>query len=424
MSKQQLHKRHSNDRVKDILGMYDAGEMKVKQAMKHLGIGRTRFYELVKIYKDDAKDFSLDYDRKGSNNRLDPTIQENILKELKVEKEKIIDNPDVPTKRYNYSYIKNLLETNYEQKVSLPTIINRAKEHGYWKKKPPKRVHDREVLTNYTGELIQHDASYHLWAPDGQKKWYLITSLDDHSRVLLYADFWERESSFAHISALQSVVLTYGVPLKYYADQHSIFRYVKDRDKHSPWREYQKFTDDVDPQWKQVIKECQIEPIYALSPQAKGKIERPYTWMQDHVVRTCVREETKTIDEAREILKKEVRQYNYKRVHSTIGEIPMRRFEQAKRDGKSLFRPFEIPKPYQSAKDIFSLRMVRTVNAYRKISVQNFEMKVSGVPPQQQVELRLYPDMNTGLTEVRFWYKNQFKGSQQVKISDLPLVQF
>lgn len=404
--------------------MYQEGQIKAKEAMTYLQLGKSRFYEVMKTYRQKPDTFTIAYDRHESNNRLDPTIGKNILKELKIEKEKIIDNPDVPVRRYNYSYIKDQLKRNYDQQVSLPTIINRAKEHGYWKKKPPKKIHDREVITNYAGELIQHDTSHHLWAPDAKEKWALITSIDDYTRTLLYADFWKHESSFAHIYAAESVCLTHGVPLKYYADQHRIFRYVKDRDKHSPWVQYQKFTDDVDPQWKQVIKECGIEPVYALSPQAKGKVERPYEWLQDRVVRTCVREGVKTIEGGRVVLKEELRQYNHVRVHSTIQEIPMQRFEKAKREQKSLFRPFEIPKPYESAKDIFALRMTRTVNAYRKISVNNFEMKVSGVAPRQKVELRLYPNPDTGLIEIRFWNRQCFKGSQIVKIDDLPIVRF
>ena len=84
--------------------------------------------------------------------------------------------------------------------------------------------------------------------------------------------------------------MTYGCPLKYYPDQHSIFRYVKDRDKNRPWNTYAKFTDDVDPQWKKVLIDCNISVIYALSPQAKGKVERPYRWLQDRIVRTAARE--------------------------------------------------------------------------------------------------------------------------------------
>jgi len=31
-----------------------------------------------------------------------------------------------------------------------------------------------------------------------------------------------------------------------------------------------------------------VDVGYALSPQAKGKVERPYRWLQDRIVRTCV----------------------------------------------------------------------------------------------------------------------------------------
>lgn len=280
------------------------------------------------------------------------------------------------------------------------------------------------MITNYVGELIQHDSSHHLFAPDGGVKWYLITSIDDHSRMLLYADLWLRESSFRHILALQSVILNFGIPHSYYADQHRIFRYIKNRDKNSPWINYEKFTDDVDPQWKQVLKSLNIEPIYALSPQAKGKVERPYGWLQDHLVRTCVRENVKDINKAKRILKWEVEQYNNKRVHSTTGEIPAIKFKRAIREGNSLFQEFKLEPPYLSVKDIFCLRATRIINAYRKVSFQKNTFKLSGVLPRNEVELRLYSDEKTGLTEIRFWYKNIFIGAQKVKNENLPIVQF
>jgi hypothetical protein len=33
-------------------------------------------------------------------------------------------------------------------------------------------------------------------------------------------------------------------------------------------------TDETDPQWKRIMSECGVKVIYALSPQAKGKVER------------------------------------------------------------------------------------------------------------------------------------------------------
>ena len=76
--------------------------------------------------------------------------------------------------------------------------------------------------------------------------------------------------------------------MKYYVDNHSIFRYVEKRD--SVWRKFDTTEEQALVQWKEVLKDLSIEVVYALSPAAKGKVERPYQWLQDHLVRTCVRE--------------------------------------------------------------------------------------------------------------------------------------
>jgi len=95
---------------------------------------------------------------------LSNIIKNRSVKELEIDK-CLIEDPDVPLKRYNYSYVRDRLQIKYQQKVSLPTIINRAQKYGFCVKKRKGRIHDREVATHYVGELIQHDASHHLWSP-------------------------------------------------------------------------------------------------------------------------------------------------------------------------------------------------------------------------------------------------------------------
>ncbi|MGH2567582.1 MAG: hypothetical protein ACRDGA_04535, partial [Bacteroidota bacterium] len=246
--------------------------------------------------------------------------------------------------------------------------------------------------------------------------------LDDFSRALLYAELWEHETAWKHITAARDVIVEYGVPLKYYTDQHRIFRYVKNRD--SAWYAYQKFTDDVDPQWRQVLKELAIEPIPALSPQAKGKIERPYGWIQDRMVRTCMNEKIRTLNGAREVLRYLIYQYNWKWRHSTTGEIPMERYQDAIREKRSLWRPFEIKEPYTDVNDIFCLRTKRIVDAYRNVSISNMKLAVPSVPPRHEVELRLALDEKKQLVEVRFWFKGHCVGKRTMKTQELPGIRF
>ncbi|MBA7675615.1 hypothetical protein ES703_83851 [subsurface metagenome] len=167
-----------------------------------------------------------------------------------------------------------------------------------------------------------------------------------------------------------------------------------------------------------------MKPIYALSPQARGKIERPYRWQQDRVARGCAREEIKTIEEAEEVLEKEITRYNYHQVHSTTGEVPIIRFEKAIREKKSLFREFKIPSPYTSIKDIFCLRVKRIVDPYHKISLDNLTFRVHKAPLRKEVQLRITLDENTGLAEIRIWYKDILTDVYQVKNSDLNSVHF
>lgn len=422
--KDQLHKRLTTEQVTAILHKQINKELTGQEAANYLGVSRRRLYQLRAEYEARGNNFTIAYERTVPTNTITAAAEKHILQELEIEKTKIVDNPDVPTDRYNYSYVQAQLKTKYGEEVSVPTIIARAQQKGYWKIKPPKKIHDRIVTTNYSGELVQHDASHHLFAPDAAEKWCLTTSLDDYSRALLYADFWEAETTWNHIMAAQELVVAYGVPLKYYVDQLRVFRYVKSRDHHSPWREFQKFTDDADPQWKQVMKDVGTEVVYALSPQAKGKIERPYRWLQDHLVRTCVREGVKTINDARAILKQEVNDYNWRRIHSTTGEIPMRRMEAAVADGKSLWREFRATAPFTDTRDIFALRATRTVDSYRRVTINKLQLLVPSVPPRQEVELRLSPDAQKGVTEVRFWFKGHCVGRATVKTQELPVVKF
>ena len=416
----QLHKKFTDSQIKEMLQRYLNNEIERPYIQQILGVGKTRFFALLKSYQADRAGFSIQYRRQTKSRSIAPAIEKNILKELTIEK-RLIQDKDVPIRSYNYSYVRTRLQTDYGQKISLPTIIDRARKHGFYLRKPKRSIHDREVLTHYAGQLIQHDASWHLWAPAAREKWWLITSLDDFSRLILYAELLKSQTSWAHIAALQSVFLKYGLPFSYYVDSHSIFRFVQGRD--SIWRDHHKVTDEVDPQWKQVLADCGVKVIYALSPQAKGKIERPYQWLQDHLVRTCVRANTTDIRQARTFLRQEIQRYNFRQVHSTTLEIPFFRFQKALKEKQSLFREFQIKPPYKSVKDIFCLRLDRTVDAYRRVSLNNRLLTVNHASPGDTLNVRLYP-MPNGLTELRFWHNDQLLDVQQLKTVDLKGVQF
>jgi len=70
-----------------------------------------------------------------------------------------------------------------------------------------------------------------------------------------------------------------------------------------------------------------VDVSFALSPQAKGKVERPYRWLQDRIVRTCVYEQISEMEGGRSVLRDELNRYtipargNNHQVHSTLVRI-------------------------------------------------------------------------------------------------------
>ncbi len=409
-----LHRRFSDEQIAFLFQAYEQDLMSRVEVQEALEIGKTRFFALLRDYRQDPEAFSIAYQR-SSPRRISPEAEAAIEREL-LREQALVENPELPISGYNYSALRDRLKKQGIT-VSLYTIIDRAKKLGCHHPRRKQKAHDREVLTASAGALIQHDGSTHLWSPFAKEKWTLITSIDDYSRRILFADFFSGETTWAHIQATRKVVETFGLPLRYYVDSLRVFRFVQGRD--SFWRKHVLQTDDVDTQWRRMMRLLGVDVTFALSPQAKGKVERPYRWLQDRIVRTCALEDIHDLEEVRGVLREEVDRYNSHQVHSTTKEIPSLRFNKAVAVGNSLFRPFALPKPYTSPKDIFCLRERRMVNGYRRISLFSHEIQVPDVPLREEVDVHMIPNINQQAMEIRLWWNQKL-----VHELSLPLQEF
>jgi len=59
-----------------------------------------------------------------------------------------------------------------------------------------------------------------------------------------------------------------------------------------------------------------------------------------------------------------------------------------------------------SFKDVFCLRAKRKVDPYHKILLYNLKFRVHKAPFREEVELRMVPEEETAMAEVRIWYKD------------------
>jgi len=124
---EQVHKRLMDEQVKMILRRFIGKELSSEQAMGLLGLKRSQFFEWVKRYREGEESFTIQYQRQGKNRGISPVVEGKILQELKFEKT-LIKDPTLPIRFYNYSYIRDQLRKKYQYRVSLPTIIDRAKK--------------------------------------------------------------------------------------------------------------------------------------------------------------------------------------------------------------------------------------------------------------------------------------------------------
>ena len=101
------------------------------------------------------------------------------------------------------------------------------------------------------------------------------THIDDATGRLTALRFAPVESGAAYLAALRDHVLTHGRPLALYSDRHGIFR-VNAKDAAS---------GDGKTEFGRVVDRLDIGLINALTPQAKGRVERANQTLQDRLIK-------------------------------------------------------------------------------------------------------------------------------------------
>ncbi|MGB3345950.1 MAG: hypothetical protein WBA71_01675 [Candidatus Humimicrobiia bacterium] len=126
------------------------------------------------------------------------------------------------------------------------------------------------------------------------------------------------------------------------------------------------------------------------------------------------------VKKAQRILESLIKKYNHQWIHSVTEEIPYLRFQRALKERQSLFREFRLKPPFKSIKDIFCLRLNRTINGYRRVSISNLKFSVRNSTPYKLFELRIYP-LNKTISEIIFWCNNKLIDVQRAKNTDLKI---
>jgi hypothetical protein len=180
------------------------------------------------------------------------------------------------------------------------------------RRRPPKHRRRRERKAQ-AGLMLLWDGSRHDWL-EGRGPWLcLVAAIDDATGALLPgAHFVEQECAAAYLRVLRAVVAAHGVPWSIYMDQHGALRRNDDH-----WTLAEELRGKQDPtQVGQALEALAITPIYALSPQAKGRVERLWGTLQDRLVSELRLAGAGTVAEANAVLER------YRLVHNQRFAIP------------------------------------------------------------------------------------------------------
>lgn len=134
----QLHKRFQAKEVIDLFERYLSHEVELQPLLTVLKIKRSQFYLLLGKYQKDPNSFTLEYQRSKPSNKISAKAEKMIVNELTKEKS-LIDDKRNPVSTFNYSYIRDVLAKDHGVKVSLPTIIARAKKMNFMSAGRPRR---------------------------------------------------------------------------------------------------------------------------------------------------------------------------------------------------------------------------------------------------------------------------------------------
>lgn len=254
------------------------GRISPATCAKKIGYNKKYFYVvLAKYRRDGAK--SLVNGHKGLKYSVKkyPEEVKGIVRELF--EELIKDGVPFTYNSFYYSlkYIKKL-------DVKKGWVYKQLKARGYRSPKcraavKEKKQHKPRAEREKEGELIQIDGSKHTWIK-GQPPFCAHGAIDDATHSLKGLYFSVNESREGYFEMFHKMASEGVLPEAFYSDWSSCFVTVpKKADKMSA-EEKKLFALEHKTDFLKAMEKLGIKSILALSPQAKGRIERMWQTMQ------------------------------------------------------------------------------------------------------------------------------------------------
>ena len=201
----------------------------------------------------------------------------------------------------NHTHLRELLSERDGIAIGRTTLRRILLDAGLTsprRRRPPKHRVRRQRMPRQ-GMLIQMDGSHHRWLGDQAPPFALLIAVDDATGTVVDALFCEQEDAHSYFVLIQGLVQHLGVPVALYTDRHAVFR-------HTPGSGL----PGMPTQFSRAMEELGIQMIFAISPQAKGRMERMAGTFQDRLVTELRLAGATTIEQANSVLEQFLPRYN------------------------------------------------------------------------------------------------------------------
>lgn len=319
-----------NNKYLKIKNFVDNSKLKTKDSIKiskhrlciDLGCSLRTVNRLIKNYNEKGK---AAFKHGNHEHKPASTIDETITS-------KIIELYSSTYSKFNFSHFQEFLLSDHNIKISYSALYRLLTNNGflskkarrktkreYYKKSLPKLdndeveeliiesneidnnlAHPRQESVKYFGEVIEMDASQHLWF--GDKKAHLHLAIDNCTSTIVGAFFDVQETLYGYYTILKQIIENYGIPYSILTDKRTVFVYDSLKKK--------TLDKDTFTQFSFASKILGIELNTTSVPQAKGKVERSFNTHQDRLIAELGLKNITTIEEANKYLTEYVIKHN------------------------------------------------------------------------------------------------------------------
>ena len=288
--------------------------------------------------------------------------------------------------------IADLLFEETGVKIHPNTVRNILVERGEYSRSYCRRPSRRFEMEAF-GQMVQMDTSSGCWL-EGYRRIYLVLIMDDFSRTILAARFFDSDSTYNNMLVLREAIERYGIFPILYSDNDSKFKLIRyEGSRFFTYRE-ETLAGEVITEIHRALLELGVTLITHVpgNARAKGKIERLFRFIQERFISEHT---ASNLEELNSQLQKCVSWYNNHHINRDTGCIPLSRCTP------SALRPLNGV----NLDDIFCLKEERKVGKDNSFSLDGVTYTIPRKHNMVAFKVRLH--IHPG-KKIRVWHRGEF----------------